>query len=122
MRVRTPAVYILASGRNGTLYTGVTSDLPARLEDHEEKLDPRSFTSRYNCICLVWLEFLDDMASAIQREKNIKKYPRRWKLNLIEQDNPRWWPLNPETGEPQPPSDYALDPEKGDWDKPGYDD
>ena len=58
----------------------------------------------------MWLEFLDDMASAIQREKNFKKNPRRWKLNLIEQDNPRWWPLDPETGELQPPSDYAWVP------------
>ena len=119
--MRVPAVYILASGRNGTLYTGVTSDLPARLQDHEERTDPRSFTSRYNCTRLVWIEFLDDMASAIQREKNIRKYPRRWKLNLVERDNPSWWPLDPETGEPQPPSEYALGPEKGDWDEPGDD-
>jgi putative endonuclease len=82
-------VYILASKRNGTLYTGVTRDLPGRLYEHQNELTP-GFTSRYDVKTLVWFEEHDLLVSAIQREKNIKKWPRKWKLNLIEQMNPEW--------------------------------
>jgi putative endonuclease len=82
-------VYILASGRNGTLYTGVTSNPARRLLEHRDKLTP-GFTSRYGVGRLVWLEQHDLVTSAIQREKRIKKYPRAWKLKLIEDLNPEW--------------------------------
>jgi putative endonuclease len=82
-------VYILASKRNGTLYTGVTRDLPTRLYEHQNELTP-GFTSRYGVKTLVWFEEHDLLIDAIQREKNIKKWPRAWKLNLIEENNPEW--------------------------------
>jgi putative endonuclease len=79
----------LASGRNGTLYVGVTGNLPQRLHQHREKLLP-GFSSRYGVSKLVHCEVFDAMLDAIQREKNLKKWPRRWKLSLIEQHNPNW--------------------------------
>lgn len=82
-------VYILASKRNGTLYTGVTSDLPGRLFEHQNELNP-GFTSRYGVKMLVWFEEYDLVTAAITREKTIKKWPRQWKLNLIEAMNPDW--------------------------------
>jgi putative endonuclease len=82
-------VYILASGRNGTLYVGVTRNLARRMLEHREGLVP-GFTSRYDVTRLVWFEEHDLIAQAIHREKRIKKYPRRWKLNLIEALNPEW--------------------------------
>ncbi len=84
-----PCVYMMASKRNGTLYTGVTSDLPGRAFQHRQGLSP-GFTSRYGCKTLVWYEAHDTMKLAIQCEKTIKRYPRRWKLNLIEGLNPDW--------------------------------
>jgi putative endonuclease len=82
-------VYILASKRNGTLYTGVTRDLPTRLYEHQNELTP-GFTSRYGVKTLVWFEEHDLLIDTIQREKNIKRWPRAWKLNLIEENNPDW--------------------------------
>lgn len=82
-------VYILASGRHGTLYVGVTSDLLARLHQHREGLI-KGFTSRYGINRLVHFETFDDMRSAIAREKQLKKWRRDWKLNLIEDSNPGW--------------------------------
>jgi len=82
-------VYILASKRNGTLYVGVTSDLRRRMEEHKQGLID-GFTRRYDVKRLVWAERHESIAAAIQREKTIKKYPRRWKLNLIEHLNPQW--------------------------------
>ena len=87
-------VYILASHRNGTLYVGVSRDLSRRWYEHQENLTP-GFTSRYGVKRLVWFEQHDLLLSAIQREKNIKKYPRKWKLNLIETLNPDWNDLSP---------------------------
>jgi putative endonuclease len=84
--------YILASQRNGTLYTsvtGVTRDLAARLFDHQNELTP-GFTSRYGVKTLVWLEEHDLLVQAIAREKSIRKWPREWTLNLIESMNPGW--------------------------------
>jgi len=86
---RQPCVYILASGKHGTLYVGVTSNLIARLHQHREGLI-EGFTSRYGVFRLVRFEMFDDMANAIVREKQLKKWNRDWKLNLIESDNPGW--------------------------------
>jgi len=84
-----PCVYIMASGRNGTLYTGVTSDLPKRTWQHREGLI-EGFTKRYGCKLLVWFERHDRMESAIIREKQIKAGNRKAKLALIEAGNPQW--------------------------------
>ncbi len=90
--MKQPAVYIMASGRNGTLYVGVTSNLPQRTYQHREGLVP-GFTLRYGCKSLVWYEVHDDMANAIAREKQIKGGSRRKKLELIEAMNPDWLDL-----------------------------
>ncbi len=82
-------VYILASGRNGTLYLGVTNDLVRRIYEHKNKVT-RGFTSRYGVDRLVWFEVYDDPETAIAREKEIKKWRRAWKLRLIEQSNSQW--------------------------------
>ncbi|OAM77389.1 GIY-YIG nuclease family protein [Devosia elaeis] len=86
-------VYILASKKNGTLYTGVTSNPSRRLLEHTRELTP-GFTSRYGVKTLVWLEVHDLVVNAIRREKAIKKYPRQWKINLIEAVNPEWKDLS----------------------------
>ena len=84
-----PAVYILASDRRGTLYTGVTSDLIKRPWEHRNNL-VEGFTKRYGVHSLVYFELHDDMVSAITREKQIKKWYRDWKIRLIEDMNPEW--------------------------------
>ncbi|MDP2130431.1 MAG: GIY-YIG nuclease family protein [Erythrobacter sp.] len=84
-----PCVYIMASGRNGTLYTGVTSDLPKRVWQHREG-QVEGFTKRYGCKRLVWFERHDAMESAIMREKQIKAGNRKAKLASIEAGNPAW--------------------------------
>lgn len=89
MNKRQPAVYILASKRNGTLYTGVTSDLIKRVWEHRNDIIEGS-TKKYRVHLLVYYEFHDDMTSAITREKQIKKWNRAWKLELIEKQNPDW--------------------------------
>ena len=82
-------VYILASKRNGTLYVGVTNNLVARIFAHREGRGS-AFTKRYNVKILVWYESYDLVTDAIQRETSIKRWPRQFKLNLIEKDNPEW--------------------------------
>jgi putative endonuclease len=89
MREFAPAVYILASRRNGTLYTGVTSDLPGRIGEHRQGFGSK-FTSKYKVHQLVWFEMVDTMDGAIAREKQIKAWRRAWKLALIEKENPHW--------------------------------
>ncbi|WP_454700448.1 GIY-YIG nuclease family protein [Agrobacterium burrii] len=89
LSMRQGYVYILASKRNGTLYTGVTSDLSRRLYEHHNKLTP-GFTTRYNVQTLVWFETHDLVTDAIAREKAIKNWPRAWKIKLIESLNPAW--------------------------------
>ncbi len=84
-----PAVYILASKRNGTLYIGVTSDLPKRAWEHKNDV-VEGFTKRYSVHRLVYYEMHEDMESAIRREKHMKKWNRAWKLELIEKQNPDW--------------------------------
>jgi len=86
------SVYILASQRNGTLYIGVTSDLPGRIYEHREGLVP-GFTRRYGVKYLVWYENHSRIEDAIQREKNLKRWLRKWKLKLIETSNPNWHDL-----------------------------
>jgi putative endonuclease len=90
----TAAVYMMASRMHGTLYIGVTTDLIQRVVQHREGLKD-GFTERYGVKRLVWFERHDDIVSAIQREKSLKKYKREWKVNLIEQANPRWDDLFP---------------------------
>jgi putative endonuclease len=84
-----PAVYIMANRRNGTLYTGVTSDLSQRAWQHREGAGA-GFTKRYGCKLLVWYEWHDDIELAILREKQIKAGSRKRKLALIEAFNPTW--------------------------------
>lgn len=88
-QMKQPAVYILTSERNGTLYTGVTSDLVARTWQHREHVVD-GFTKRYNVTILVWYELHGSMGAAILREKQIKKWSRAWKLRLIQESNPLW--------------------------------
>ncbi len=89
MNEKQPAIYILASKRNGTLYTGVTSDLLKRIWEHKNNL-VQGFTEKYHVHDLVYYELHDDMYAAITREKQIKKWNRAWKLRLIEEKNPGW--------------------------------
>ena len=84
-----PCVYLLASGRNGTLYVGVTSNLIKRVWEHKNHVVD-GFTKKYQVDRLVWYEAHETMESAIQREKAIKEWHRAWKLNLIEKFNPDW--------------------------------
>jgi len=88
-------VYLLASRKQGTLYLGVTKDLIRRTYQHKEKLLP-GFTSQYDIRRLVWFEIYDDPTTAIEREKQIKKWRRAWKVDLIEKENPEWKDLYPE--------------------------
>jgi len=87
--LKQPAVYILASQPNGTLYIGVTSNLSKRTHEHKSHLS-QGFTDKYIVEMLVWYELHDSMDSAIAREKAIKKWNRNWKLRIIEEFNPEW--------------------------------
>ncbi|MCK5241514.1 GIY-YIG nuclease family protein [bacterium] len=84
-----PCVYILASRNNGTLYVGVTSNLIKRVWEHKNHL-VEGFTKRYAVHRLVWYEAHESMESAIVREKAIKEWKRKWKIELIEKNNPGW--------------------------------
>ena len=85
-------VYILASQHNGTLYIGVTANLIKRIWEHKTKL-ARGFTSKYSVNKLVYYEEHQEINIAIQREKRLKEWPRKWKLRLIEKSNPYWMDL-----------------------------
>ena len=87
--MKQPAVYILASKRNGTLYTGVTSDLRKRVFEHRNDM-AEGFTKKYGVHNLVYFELHENMFAAITREKQIKKWNRAWKIELIEKENPDW--------------------------------
>jgi putative endonuclease len=104
MRDLQPAVYILASAPNGTLYIGVTSNLQQRIYQHRAGLIP-GFTTRYGVHSLVYYELHGDMEHAIVREKRLKKWERKWKLRLVSEFNPEWrdlWPaILGEGGPPQ---------------------
>jgi putative endonuclease len=92
--VKQPAVYILASKLNGTLYTGVTSDLVSRVWRHKN-LTHEGFTKKYRVHTLVWYELHPTMETAIRREKEIKNWRRKWKLEMISNSNPTWDDLYP---------------------------
>ena len=89
------AVYMLASRKHGTIYIGVTSQLVQRISEHKAGTRP-GFTGRYGVTRLVWFERFDAIEDAIRREKSLKRYPRAWKVNLIERDNPNWDDLFPD--------------------------
>ena len=82
-------IYILANKRNGTLYIGVSSNLIKRLYEHKNNII-EGFTKKYNIHKLVYYETTNDIESAIRREKQLKKWNRKWKINLIENSNPEW--------------------------------
>ncbi|HZR71641.1 GIY-YIG nuclease family protein [Bradyrhizobium sp.] len=85
-------VYIVASRKDGAIYIGVTNDIVRRVYEHRIKAVP-GFTSKYNITRLVWFEIYDDPTNAIEREKELKKWKRDWKLQLIEAKNPAWLDL-----------------------------
>lgn len=85
-------VYIMANRRNGTIYTGSTSDLVQRVWQHRNQV-VEGFTQKHECVLLVWFEVHDDLQEARRRERQIKKWNRPWKLRLIEENNPRWGDL-----------------------------
>lgn len=87
-------VYILASRKNGTLYIGVTNDIVRRVYQHKNGITG-GFASAYGATNLVWFEDTPNISGAIQREKRLKKWPRAWKINLIQTQNPDWLDLYP---------------------------
>jgi len=89
MNEKLPAVYILTNKRRGTLYTGVTSDLPSRVWQHKNNA-VRGFSKKYQLHRLVYFEMHENMLSAITQEKRLKRWKRPWKFELIEKDNPDW--------------------------------
>lgn len=97
--MKQPAVYILASRRNGTLYIGVTSNLVQRVWQHKQDL-VEGFTKKYQVHTLVYYEQHGDMVTAITREKQLKKWNRAWKIELIEKQNPTWRDLWPDIANP----------------------
>jgi putative endonuclease len=82
-------VYILTAARNSTFYVGVTSDLPRRTWEHKNEM-AEGFTKKYAIKMLVYYETFDDAENAFRREKRLKKWPRAWKMKVIEQMNPDW--------------------------------
>jgi putative endonuclease len=90
--IKQPAVYILASKKNGTLYIGVTSDLVKRVWEHKNNL-VEGFTKRYRVHNLVWYELHENMHFAIEQEKKMKEWKRSWKVRLIEENNENWLDL-----------------------------
>ena len=97
LREMSPAVYVLASKRNGTLHIGVTRNLVGRISQHRESAH-EGFAKKYVVHRLVWFEHHATMESAILREKRLKKWNRAWKLELIEQANPEWRNLAEDIG------------------------
>jgi putative endonuclease len=97
--MKQPCVYILASRPYGTLYIGVTSDLVARTYQHRAG-EVKGFTSGYGVVHLVRFELFETMPDAIAREKQLKRWHRQWKVNLIESENPQWVDLAPRLGLP----------------------
>ena len=87
-------VYIMASGKNGTIYIGVTSDLAERVWEHREGVIP-GFTKKHGCKLLVWVEAFDDIQQARHRELQMKEWKRAWKIRLIEEKNLDWVDLYP---------------------------
>jgi len=96
-------VYILSNKKNGTLYIGVTNNLLRRIMEHKQEII-KGFTTKYNVKSLVYFEETNNVESALQREKQLKKWNRQWKINLIENDNPEWNDLFDELDHGSPPS------------------
>ncbi|MEW6996601.1 GIY-YIG nuclease family protein [Colwelliaceae bacterium BS250] len=90
--MKLPCVYIMSNKRNGTLYIGVTSNLQNRVAQHKAKL-MKGFTEKYDLNVLVYYEVHSSMEEAINKEKQMKKWLRQWKINTIEQQNPMWLDL-----------------------------
>jgi putative endonuclease len=86
------AVYMMSSGLDGPIYTGVTAHLLKRIQEHKDGTASK-FTRKYKCSSLIWWEPHGLIVDAIRREKRIKKWPRQWKINLIEARNPHWFDL-----------------------------
>jgi putative endonuclease len=105
--VRSYWVYILASKPRGTLYVGITNGIILRVEQHRAGKGS-SFTRKYKVHTLVWFQEFADVREAIQREKTMKEWPRAWKINLIEETNPRWDDLYPSLPGVRPVSIKAL--------------
>ena len=99
-RVKTYYVYILTNKRYTVLYTGVTNDIERRVYEHKTKLN-LGFTAKYECNCLIYYEEYADVQEATKREKQLKKYKREWKRNLINQMNPEWKDLSEGWYEPE---------------------
>jgi len=95
IKIQYSYVYILASRRNGTLYIGVTSDIISRVYQHKNDL-VAGFTKKYAVHTLVYYQQFEDIEAAIIEEKRLKRWNRRWKLELIEKNNPEWRDLYPE--------------------------
>jgi putative endonuclease len=117
-------VYILANKRNGTLYTGVTDNLIRRIIEHKEKIT-KGFTSKYKVDKLVYYEVHQYINDAIEREKNIKAWKRKWKLELIEEENKEWKDLfydlaTEEEIEAVKELIYIREKEKKENDEPGF--
>ncbi len=94
MRTKIFYVYILVNDRNGTIYIGVTSNLEKRIKEHKTKIHDKSFTAKYSVNNLVYYESTENSESAIAREKQLKNWKRKWKLDLIEKTNPEWKDLS----------------------------
>lgn len=97
MKEKNFCVYMLASKRYGTLYIGVTSDLPKRISEHKHGLVD-GFTKKHKVCNLVYYEQHENAESAIKRERNMKEWKRDWKIELVEKDNPNWWDLSENIG------------------------
>lgn len=87
-------IYIMSNKPNGVLYVGVTDDIESRVQEHKNKLYKRSFTAKFNCDKLVYLEEVFEGTEAVLREKQLKKWNRQWKINLIEEVNPGWMDIS----------------------------
>jgi putative endonuclease len=107
--MKTYYVYMLASQKNGTIYIGVTNNLERRLYEHKNHL-VKGFTAKYNVTKLVWFEQTSSVEAAIEKEKQLKKWERAWKIRLIEEGNPDWrdlgedWVVTEERGRGFPPA------------------
>ncbi|MBF8150134.1 GIY-YIG nuclease family protein [Winogradskyella sp. F6397] len=87
-------IYIMANKFNGTIYIGITDNIDERVKEHKLKVNPNSFTAKYNCYKLVYFEEFENSSEAIIREKRLKKWKRDWKINLIENMNPSWMDIS----------------------------
>jgi len=94
MREKEYAVYAITNKTRTTIYIGVTNNLPERVLQHKEKINPKSFTAQYNLNRLMWYEYYDDISAAIAREKEIKGWSRKKKEELVNSMNPKWKDLS----------------------------